>query len=343
VSWPEHIAQPGVVRSQFAHVNDIAPTLYAAAHVALPEVVDGVQQIPLEGKSLLPTFTDPTAKTGHDEQYFEIFGNRAIYKDGWVACARRLVPWEILENPAKIFAANFDQDRWELYHVAEDFSEAHDLATQNPAKLRELQAEFAREATRNDVYPLVPIPTLGAPSPRIGRNHFAYAAGVDRVPMDVVPDLSGRAHRLTADVEVPAAGGDGVIVAEGGRFGGFSLFVKSGRLIYETNILGKTRKQIVSTAPLPPGHDTIVFEFAPQNRRGDLSAMMSRQLRGGDGRLLINGQLVGEAHFEEFGGFTHAFHETLDVGQDTGSPVSEEYVTPDPYAGKVIKVVIDLL
>ena len=336
VSWPEHTAQPRIIRAQFAHVNDIAPTLYAAAHVTFPEVVDGVQQIPLEGKSLLSTFTDPNATTGHNEQYFEIFGNRAIYRDGWVACVRRYVPWEIIQNPAKVFVRNFDQDRWELYHVAEDFSEAHDLATQNPEKLKELQAEFDREARRNDVYPLVPIPILGAPSPRAGRSHFVYAADVDRVPVDVAPDLDGRAHRLTAEVEAPATGGDGVIVAEGGRFGGFSLYVKDGRLIYEANILGKTRQQIVSASPLPPGHDTIQFEFAPD-------AAAKQRLRGGEGRLRINGQLVGEAHLEQFGGFTHAIHETLDVGRDTGSPVSGAYVAPNAYEGRVVQVVIDLL
>jgi arylsulfatase len=343
VSWPGHTAQPGNVRGQFAHVTDIAPTIYAAAQVVFPDVVDGVRQVPLEGKSLLPTFTEPHVETGHNMQYFEIFGNRALYKDGWVAAARRFVPWELTENSRKAFATNFDQDRWELYHVAEDFSEAHDVASQYPEKLKELQTEFDKEAWRNDVYPLVPIPTMGMPSPRAGRRHFVYTSGVDRIPADVVPDLSGRAHRLTADVEVPSSGADGVIVAEGGRFGGFSLFVKDGRLIYEANMVGKTRQQIVSMSPLATGHNTIMFEFSPEKREGMPNGMMSRRPGGGRGRLLINGQQVGEAHFEEFGGFTHAIHETLDVGRDSGSPVSDDYAAPNPYTGKVVKIEIELL
>ena len=343
VSWPGHVTQPSAVRQQFSHVNDIAPTIYAAAHVTFPKVVDGTPQIPLEGKSLLPTFTDPAAKTGHDEQYFEIMGNRAIYQDGWIAAARRFVPWEIVTNPAKIYSGNFDKDTWELYHVATDYSEAHDLAAQDPAKLQQLQAEFDKEAKRNDVYPLTPIPIMGAPSPRTGRTHFVYAEGVERIPPDVVPDLTGRASRLTAEIDVPAKGGNGVIVAEGGRFGGFSLFVKGGRLIYENNTLGEERQQIVSRARLPAGHDTIVFEFTPNKGENAMTALMARKLPGGDGRLLVNGQQVGATHFSEFGGFNHAIHETLDVGRDTGSPVSNDYIAPNSYAGRVLKVTIDLL
>ncbi len=343
VWWPGHTARPEMVRGQFSHVNDIAPTIYAAAHITFPDIVNDVRQIPLEGRSLLATFTDPAATTGHDEQYFEIFGNRAIYKDGWVAGARRYAPWEIYQNPLKVFAPTFDQDRWELYHVDIDFSEAHDLAAQNPGKLAELKAEFDREAKRNGVYPLVPLPIFGAPSPRTGRDHFVYAEGVDRVPPDVVPDLSGRAHRLTAEILVPRGGADGVIVAEGGRFGGFSLFVKNNRVIYENNTLGKTHEQIVSTTPLPSGHVTIVFEFTPENRFSSLLAIVNRRPPGGDGRLLINGNEVGTAHFEQFGDFTDAINETLDVGRDTGSPVSPEYLAPNPFGGVVTKVTIDLL
>jgi len=343
VSWPGHTAQPDVVRGQFSHVNDIAPTIYAAAHVVFPEVVDGVKQLPLEGRSLLATFTDPLVPTGHNEQYFEIFGNRAIYKDGWVAGARRYAPWEIFINPGKVFSTDFDKDRWELYHVAEDYSEAHDLAAQNPGKLAELKAEFDREAVRNDVYPLVPIPIFGAPSPIAGRKHFVYGAGVDRIPPDVVPNLAGRSHRLTAEIEVPAKGGDGVIVAEGGRFGGFSLFVKGGRLIYENNTLGRLRDQIVADRALPAGHATVVFEFSPDGKPTGPPSLQNRRFQSGEGRLLIDGKQVGAGHFAQFGGFADAINETLDVGLDSGSPVSRDYLAPYPYAGVVTRVTIDLL
>ena len=343
ISWPGHTAQPASVRGQFAHVNDIAPTIYAAAHVAFPAVVNDTQQVPLEGHSLLATLTDPAAQTGHNEQYFEIFGNRAIYKDGWVAAARRYAPWEIFQNPIKIFTPNFAQDRWELYHVETDYSEAHDLAAQEPARLAALKAEFDKEAARNGVFPMVPLPIFGAPSPRTGRDHFVYAEGVDRVPPDMVPDLTGRAHQLTATIVVPPAGADGVIVAEGGRFGGFSLFVKDGKLIYDNNTLGKTHDRIVSDNALPAGQVQIVFEFAPDDQLSNMLAMVNRRPPGGTGRLLINGRQVGTAHFAQFGDFTDAINETLDVGDDTGSPVSPDYMSPNPYGGRVERVTIDLM
>jgi len=343
ISWPGHVSQPAAVRGQFAHVNDIAPTLLAAAGVAFPQTVKGAPQIPFEGKSLLATFTDPAARTGHDKQYFEIFGNRAIYQDGWVAAARRYAPWEIFLNPLKVFGGDFSKDRWELYHVADDYSEAHDLAAAQPAKLMALRAEFDREATRNGVFPLVPLPIFGAPSPRSGRTHFVYAEGVDRIPPDVVPDLSGKAHRLTAEIEVPPAGADGVIVAEGGRFGGFSLFVKAGRLIYEDNTLGKYRARIVADTLLPAGAVKIEFEFTPDNPFAMLTAMLDHRPQGGDGRLVVNGREVGHAHFAQFGGFTDAINETLDVGRDTGAPVSNDYTAPARFTGRVHVVTIDLL
>jgi arylsulfatase len=346
VSWPGHTAKPQAVRGQFSHVNDIAPTIYDAAHITFPTTVNGVQQLPLEGRSLVPTFTDPSAQTGHNEQYFEIFGNRAIYKDGWVAGARRYLPWEIFTNPMKIFGGDLSKDRWELYHVANDFSEAHDLAAQNPQKLAELKAEFDKEAQRNGLYPLVPIPLVGIPSPVRGRNSFVYAAGVDRVPVAVAPDVTGRASRVTAEIVVPEGGADGVIVAEGGRYGGFSLFVKNGKLTAEDNAFGVTRQQIVSDTPLQAGHATVVFEFAPSpdpSGLAGLGALLGHKPGPGDAKLLINGKLVGSGHFDKFGGFASSLNETLDIGRDSGSPVSNDYVAPNPYAGHVDKVTIDLL
>jgi arylsulfatase len=343
VSWPGHVARQQVVRQQFAHVTDIAPTILAAAGLGFPANIKGTPQIPFAGRSLLATFSDPVAKTGHDEQYFEIFGNRAIYQDGWVAAARRYAPWEIFQNPIKVFTPNFAQDRWELYHVATDYSEMHDLAEREPAKLAALKAEFEREAVRNDVLPLAPLPIFGAPSPRAGRDHFVYGEGVERINPDVVPDLSGRAHRLTAKIEVPPGGADGVIVAEGGRFGGFSLFVKDGKLIYENNTLGKFHQQIVADGKLAPGPAEIVFEFTPTNRFAGMMALMDHRPPGGDATLRVDGHQTGQAHFDQFGGFTDAINETLDVGRDSGSPVSPAYTAPNPYQGRVLSITIDLL
>jgi arylsulfatase len=343
ISWPGHTARENTVRTQFAHVNDIAPTIYAATGIQFPATVNGVAQIPLEGRSLLATFTNPAVQTGHSEQYFEIFGNRAIYQDGWVAAARRYAPWEIFQNPAKIFLKDFAADRWELYHVATDFSEAHDLAATNPTRLAALKSAFDHEAKRNNVYPLAPIPIFGAPSPRTGRTHFTYTPDLVRIPPDMVPDLTGTAHRLTAEITVPPHGADGVIVAEGGRFGGFSLYVQHHHIVYENNILGTAHERIVSAAPLPAGHVTIVFNFTPVDQLARVLAAVLRQPPGGDGVLTVNGHTVGGLHFSQFGDFTDAINETLDVGRDTGSPVSPAYTSPYPFQGTIQHVAIDLL
>ena len=341
VAWPGHTAQSEVVRQQFSHVNDVAPTIYAAAGIDFPTEVNGVKQTPLEGKNLVPAFTDPSAKTGHNEQYFEIFGNRAIYKDGWVAGARRYAPWELFTNPAKIFAGKFENDQWELYHVSEDFSEAHDLAATNPDKLKELQQEFDKEATRNGVYPLVPLP-VDYPSVVAGKNSFRYGEGVSRLPLAVVPDFGAHSHLITAEVEFPPANAQGVILAEGGRYGGFSLYVKDGRLVYENNTFGNAGETILASGPLPTGKAQIVFEYQQDPLKQVLSLLRLPRVTSGTGRLFVDGNLVGERHFCQFGGFASSINETFDVGRDSGSPVSKSYESPFAFTGKVKSVTIDL-
>jgi len=343
VSWPGHTARPEVVRPHFSHVTDIVPTILDAAHVAPPAEIDRVAQIPLEGQSLLPTFTDPASPSRHTTQYFEILGNRAIYKDGWVAAARRYAPWELFTNPIKAFTGNPEKDRWELYNVAEDFSEARDLAAKYPEKLRELQAAFDAEARRNGVYPLIPLPLQPDTPSLVGdRRSFTYGEGVERLPLAAVPDLTGRGHRLTATISRPVAGADGVIVAEGGRWGGFTLFVKDGKVIYEVNGRGTRHQRIVSSAPLPAGESTIVFDFTPDLLTRAASLLPIKLASAGTGKLLINGKEVGSAHFDVFGGFASSVNESFDVGRDTGSPVSPDYAAPSPFGGTVTRVRLDL-
>jgi arylsulfatase len=348
VSWPGHVQKPEAVRSQFSHVNDIAPTIYEAAGITFPQKVDGVEQKPIEGKSLLASFTDANVKSQHTEQYFEIFGNRAIYKDGWVAGTRRYAPWELFSDIRKVFRGGFENDRWELYNVAEDFSEAHDLADKNPAKLNELKAEFDKEAHRNGVYPLVPIPDPGlTPSPVLGKTHFIYFSGVDRLPGQAIPDVGARSHLLTAEIDVPDGGADGVIVARGGRYGGYSLFVKDGKLTYEANTFGKVHEQLVSSQPLPKGKVHIAFEFQvdrslTESVKGLFSAALLSKSRPGTGILSVNGVEVARAHLSQFGGFGSAITEPFDLGKDTGSPVSPSYESPFAFTGKVEKVEIDV-
>lgn len=344
VSWPGHVSSPEAVRSQFGHVNDIAATIYDAAHITPPEVVNGIKQVPLEGKSLVASFANPTAPEQHTEQYFEIFGNRAIYKDGWVAAAKRNYhPWNLLHEVVKVFDVNFDKDRWELYHVDEDFSEAVDLAQRNPDKLKELQAEFDREAKRNGVYPLVPLP-LGSPTIVGTRTSFIYPGDISNLPQGAVPDLTGKSHRIEAVLNVPAGGASGVIVAEGGRFGGFSLYVKDGHLVYENNTFGQERQAIVSPDPLPMGQVVRVrYEFSA-DFFGSLSGLLSLvpQPKGGTGRLYVNDKQVASGRLEKFGAFASAINETFDVGADRGSPVSNAYTAPFSFTGKIEDVKLEL-
>lgn len=332
VSWPARIRQAGGIRSQFHHVSDVAPTIYEAVGIQFPETVDGVAQIPLEGTSLVYSFDYPEAADTHKKQYFEMLGNRAIYKEGWVAGARHSLPWELQGRNN-----NFELDRWELYHVDEDFSEAHDLAKQYPEKLKELQAEFDREARRNQVYPLSSglLDSLNGgdgPSLSKGRNAFSYGEGSVRIPDATAPNLAGRAHRITAKVEIPASGAEGVLVAHGGRFGGYSFYVKDNRLVYETNVLGRNRQVLASTEAVPSGPVELAFEFTP-----DAAGAQS-----GTGRIFINGRPLGEVHLSGNGSLRAALTETFDVGEERGSTVSEAYASPFKFTGKLVGVTVVL-
>lgn len=344
LSWPERVAKGGGIRNQFSHVNDIVPTILEAAGLPMPTSVNGVEQLPLEGTSLLYTLDQPNAPTRHTVQYFELFGSRGIYKDGWFAGARHALPWELFTNPMKIFLSDPAQDQWELYDVANDFSQARDLAAKRPEKLAELKAAFESEAKRNQVYPLVPIPMVGKPMPEAQRKQFTYFEGVERLPRGVLPSLE-RSHRVTAELDVPANGADGVIAARGGRYGGWSLFVKDGKLTYESNTFDETRETVVANAAIPSGKVKVafVFEADPQPNMSPVEAMRN-PVRKGVGRLFINDKQVAETRIERLGGFNGAgITETFDLAKDSGSPVSKAYTAPFPFNGRVEKVVIDLL
>jgi arylsulfatase len=338
VSWPAKINARGDVRRQFSHIVDIAPTIYQAAGITPPDVVNGVAQVPLEGKSLLPTFDDPNVTTGHTVQYFELIGNRGIYKDGWFAGRRFLLPWE---SGRLDKWTNEDPDRlhpWELYDLNSDYSQAHNLADKQPEKLAELVALYDSEARRNNAYPTAPL-RLPQPSPAAGKNSFTYRDGDTRLPLRVVPSLGGRSHVFVADILSPPAGAaSGVILAEGGRYGGFSLYVKNGRLIYENNAQGHNHEIIVADDPLPPGKVEVSYEFTVTPHEPGKADAYGVAVRDGHGRLLVNGKLEGEGDISSFG----MFGETFDVGSDLGSPVSNDYETPFAFNGKIEKVTLNL-
>jgi arylsulfatase A-like enzyme len=344
VSWPGHIKDAGGLRTQFHHVTDIAPTLYELAGVQLPEVVNGVKQLPLEGFSLVYSFDHPDQPSPHKVQYFEMLGNRGIYKDGWWAGSRHLLPWQSSQF------ANWEQhspesNPWELYNLNEDYSQAHDLAAQNPEKLKELQQLFDSEARRNNVYPLVPR-RAPVPAPGGAQTSFVYHAGVQRIPTTSAPRIAGHAHRITADLDIPAGGAEGVILAQGGRYGGFTLYVKDGRVVYEVNAFGNRSGMIVSSKPLEAGKAHIVVDFMPDNSPnkepvtgGVGQGIQTRPAGPGIAHLSINGEPAGEAPITVFGGY---YYETFDIGSDLGTPVSSSYASPFAFSGKIDTVKVDI-
>jgi arylsulfatase len=337
VSWPGHIKDAGGLRSQFHHVTDIAPTIYELAGIQFPAEVNGVQQLPLEGKSLVYSFDHPDVPSPHKIQYFEMVGNRGIYQDGWWAGSRNQLPWGLLNLWS---GAAPPPHAWELYNLNDDYSQAHDLAAKYPDKLKELEQLFDSEARRNNVYPLVPYPLL-QPTANGGGKSFVYHAGVDRISAAAAPHVVGRPHRITAEVEVPAGGAEGVILAQGGSYGGYALFVKDGHVGYQVNASGNRAGGLLSSETLPIGKSEIVLDFTPDKM--GMATGLSVFLTGGPGiaRLSINGKPAGESRIAAFGGFGLYF-ETLDVGSDLGTAVTSDYDSPFRFTGKIETVSVDV-
>jgi len=330
VSWPKNIEGNGGIRTQFTHVTDIAPTIYEVAGIRLPQSVDGVEQLPLAGLSIAPTFNDPQAASAPRSQYFEMIGHRAMYKDGWIASARHGIPWEFNNR-----GEDFDSDRWELYHVDADFSQVNDLAKKHPQKLAELKREFDVAARRNNVYPLQnPLAFQQGTRPNLIANLSKFIYHADQAPISVrngVPPLT-RAHRFEADLKVPEAGADGVIVAAGGRLGGFALYVKDGRLTYASNFYAKSTEEVSAPDMLPAGEVTVAVTFVPHSKE---------RWAGGTVKLEVNGNVVADGAFTRVGSWQTT--ETFDIGRDRASPVSAKYASPFIYSGQLQQVRLNLL
>jgi arylsulfatase len=343
ISWPGHIKDAGGVRSQFSHVNDIAATIYELTGSKFPDAVDGVKQIPLEGKSLVYTFDNANAPTKHTLQYFTTSGNRAIYKDGWWAGDRFQWTWETtygISGPGKD-DKSIDVRPWELYNLNEDFSQAHNLADKYPEKLKELIKVFDAEATRNNAYPILPGRVLNPASPFLNKAEFNYRSGVDRLNSYAAPSLTGRPYTISADVEIPIGEKtNGVILAQGGELGGVSLFVKNNVVSFEINAYTARAGQLVASDPLKPGKSHIELTVTPS----DVIAVsdnpfVGRKPSAGDAVLKVNGRAAGQAHFANV---NIAPGETLDIGGDLGSPVSSDYKSPNRFTGKIDLVTVEL-
>ena len=335
VRWPARIKNAhGEVLSQFGHVVDIAPTVLEAAGLPEPIMVNGAKQRPMDGVSLVYTFDDRKAKERHTTQYFEMFGNRAIYHEGWIAATRHSIPWIIAKLPP------FDQDKWELYHVDEDFSEANDLAAQNPQKLKELRAVFDREAVKNHVYPLDDRrverfnPELAGRPDLIGnRTSLELHEGMTGIAENAFINVKGKSHSITADLDIPAGGANGVIVAQAGRFGGWSLYMKGGRVHEVYNYGGIDRYTVSSPAPLAPGRHTVRYDFVYDG--GPPGS-------GGLSRLSVDGVPVGETRVERTMPFAFSGDEGVDVGRDDETPVTEDYKQGNNrFTGRILKIVVE--
>jgi arylsulfatase len=337
VSWPKGIKAKNEIRTQFGHVIDVAPTILAAAGLPEPKSVNGVPQIPMAGTSLVYSFEDAKAKERHTTQYFEIAGNRAIYHDGWYAREIHKAPWE--QKPRRTLQ---DNSAWQLYDVGSDFSLATDLAAQNPAKLAEMQALFLTEAAKYGVLPMddrfferLDPKTVGRPDIMGGRTSLTLAEGMTGMAEGVFINVKNRSKVITAEIEVPAGGAKGTIIAQGGRFGGWSLYVKNGVPAYDYNFLGLQRTSITSTKKLAPGKAELRFQFDYDG---------GGPAKGGTGTLFVNGQKVAEGRIPATQPGIFSADETADVGIDLGTPVVEAIgaEAKSRFTGRIPKVTVEV-
>jgi arylsulfatase A-like enzyme len=335
VSWPARIKDAGGVRGQFHHVIDVAPTIYEAVGVKFPDELNGVAQKPIEGTSMVYTFDDAKAPSRRRTQYFEMMVNRGIYNDGWWAASRVNIPWVGNAKPA-----NPDTATWELYHLDEDFSQAEDLATKNPQKLRQLQDLWWSEAAKYSVLPLDGRKTerlngelQGRPSLAGGRTSFTYYPGMVALPSGSAPNVLNKSFSITADIEVGDRTAEGALFSMGGVDGGYGLYVHDGKPVFALNYLGRKVTRVTSATPLPAGKATVEARFVYDG--GGMG-------KGGAMSLLVNGKPVGEGRVTETQGITLGLGGTLDVGLDTGSGVDEAYEPPFAFNGEIEKVTVDL-
>jgi len=336
VTWPKGIKAKNALRTQFGHVIDIAPTVLQAVGLPEPKVVNGVTQVPMSGKSLKASFDDPNAKS-RTTQYFEIAGNRAIYHDGWYARTIHKAPWE-----PKARRPLEDNSAWELFDVRADFSLANNLAAQNPKKLAELQALFLKEAGKYGALPMddrvferLDPKAVGRPDLMGGRTSITLAEGMIGMMESVFPNVKNRSKTITAEIDVPKDGGNGTVIAQGGRFGGWSLYVKNGVPAYDYNFLGLQHTSIAGTAKLPPGKAGLQFVFDYDGGGPG---------KGGKGTLLVNGQKVAEGRIEHTQAGLFSADETADVGIDLGTPVVEAIgaEAKSRFTGHIPKVTVEV-
>jgi arylsulfatase len=335
ISWPNGIKARGEMRSQFYHVIDVAPTILESANIPQPKRVNGFEQKPMDGVSMVASFGNARAPENRLVQYFNVFGNRGIYANGWLAGTVHNVPWLQAQKLRPL-----EEDIWELYNLEEDFASAVDLAASHPQKLREMKAIFEREAIKHKVYPIDDrkaeriVPAIaGRPDILGDRKEMTFYQGMRQLPEFGIIDFKNKEFTVTSEVELNNDTTQGVIIAQGGHLGGWAIFMKDGRPVYEHNFFNQERFRAVSNEALPAGKHTIVFHFIPDDPKKFGS--------GGKGTLSVNGKQVATVQTTRMVPFAFSFDDFVDIGADEGTSVSKDYKDGDnAFTGKIAKVTI---
>ncbi|MGA7869902.1 MAG: arylsulfatase [Candidatus Binatus sp.] len=344
ISWPGHINDPGGIRTQFHHVIDIVPTILEATGIKAPEEVNGIKQKPIEGVSMAYTFdkANANAPSKHDTQYFEMVGNRAIYHDGWIASTTPAeAPWLLATGKMP----DINDYKWELYNIADDYSQYNDLASKMPDNLKEMQALFITEAAK---YQVLPLDNSGfarlltpRPSAVAGRTVFTYSGENTGIPFGNAPSILDRDYTITADVTIPQGGAEGMIVTLGGRFGGYGLYLLKGKPVFDYNLLDMTHYRWeggplghgVLADSLKPGKHTIVFDFKYDGPGPG---------KGGEGVLKVDGNEIARKKIPHTIPLLMTVDETFDIGSDTRTPVNDDYKLPFHFTGTIDKLTFNL-
>jgi arylsulfatase len=345
ISWPGHIKDIGAIRTQFHHVIDVVPTILEATGIQAPVTVNGITQRPIEGMSMAYTFDQANAKapSKRDTQYFEMADNRAIYHDGWVAATTPFAPpWDLATGKLPDVVNGY---QWELYNIAEDFSENNDLAAKNPAKLKELQTLFLKEAAKYNVLPLdnTAFSRLLTPRPSAvaGKTVFTYTGENAGIPLGNAPEILNKDYTISADLTIPEGGAEGMIATLGGRFGGYALYLLKGKPVFVYNLLDLKRYRweggVLSDdllgASLKPGKHTLVFDFKYDGPGPG---------KGGTGVFTVDGKELARQIIPHTIPLIMTIDETFDVGIDTRTGVDDSYELPFRFTGKIDKLTFNL-
>jgi arylsulfatase len=346
ISWPGHIKDVGGIRSQFHHVIDIVPTILEATGIKAPDTVDGIKQRPIEGVSMVYTFTQPNAPSTRTTQYFEMAANRGIYHDGWMANTTPFAPpWDLATGKLPDVVDGY---KWELYHITDDYSQYNDLAAKMPDKLKEMQALFLTEAAKYNVLPLDNTAFVRLQTPRpsavAGKTLFTYTSEVSGIPVGSAPDILDKDFTITADVTVPKEGAEGMIVTMGGRFGGYGFYLQKGKPVFVYNFLDMERfrweggiggriGEDIGGRALEPGKHTLVFDFKYDG---------PGPAKGGVGVLTVDGKEIARKTVAHTIPLLMTIDETLDIGSDTRTGVDDSYQLPFRFTGTINKVTFKL-